>query len=131
MKVDVYRNLHKKCWSIRSVVTGRVVAHKSDATVANAKFIVQPAGRAKVLREKKKNVHAFVRGEWIETGLYIVDDVTVANVKLSLPNPYLRIEVSYNPYKMGYFYKTATEESVIDSSLVALTSQGKVYMVGV
>ena len=77
MKVDVYRNLHKKCWSIRSVATGRVVAHKSDATVANAKFIVQPAGRAKVLREKKKNVHAFIRGEWIETGLYIVDCIQV------------------------------------------------------
>jgi hypothetical protein len=32
-------------------------------SVTNAQFVVQPAGRKRVLRERKKNVHAFVRGE--------------------------------------------------------------------
>jgi hypothetical protein len=115
MRVDVYRNLHKKCWSVKSVATGRVVAHRSDVTVENASFIVRPAGRARVLREMKKNVHAFIRGEW-------------RDVWLSLPLRESPIEISYNPYRMGCFYETESGESVTHRSLVSLTSEGRVYI---
>ena len=58
-------------------------------TLVDVKFAVQPAGRAKVLRERKKNVHAFVRG-------------TVAR------NPIMAHQqvVSYNPYEMDSFFTT-------------------------
>lgn len=52
-------------------------------------FIVQPAGRAKVIREKKKNVHAFVRGY------------------LYLDNTHIQLfcwdDIYYNPYKADTF----------------------------
>ena len=63
MRVEVYWNLTRNCWSIRDVATGRIHAHADKVSVTNAQFVVQPAGRKRVLRERKKNVHAFVRGE--------------------------------------------------------------------
>ena len=58
MSIEIYFNLHKKVFSIRN--KGKVVEHATAVTVTYPKFIVQPAGRAKVLRDKVKNVHAFV-----------------------------------------------------------------------
>jgi hypothetical protein len=65
MRADVYRNLHKKCMSVRSRERrdyGKVVTHASFIRMIDCKFIVRKAGRARVLLTKKKNVHAFVRG---------------------------------------------------------------------
>ena len=65
-KIEVYRNLHRDCFSVRH--KGKVVGYLHDneqLALTNVKFVVQPAGRAKVLRENKKNVHAFVRGEYV------------------------------------------------------------------
>ena len=64
-RVEVYRNLHKNCYSVRALTgdnKGLVIDHVRSITLKDATFIVQPAGRNKVLREKRKNVHAFVRG---------------------------------------------------------------------
>jgi len=69
MNVEIYFNLHKRVFSVRH--KGRVIEHVKSAIVRRPKFVVQAAGRAKVLREKKKNVHAFVRGEWLEGGSYL------------------------------------------------------------
>jgi len=52
-RVQVYYNLHKKCLSVR--YKGIVIAHTRQIVLTDAKFHVQPAGREKVLREKKKN----------------------------------------------------------------------------
>jgi len=68
-KVEIYRNLHKKCFSIRH--KGKVVDYLYDSEeliLQDVKFAVQPAGRERVRREKKKNVHAFVRGTVIRAG---------------------------------------------------------------
>ena len=83
-KVEVYRNLHKKCWSVRQ--GGIVRFHCDTINLKDCLFVVQPAGRAKVLREKKKNVHAFVRG-------YISNECS----------PAVLDEIYYNPYKAGSF----------------------------
>jgi len=92
-KVEVYRNLHKKCWSVRQ--DGLVKFHCVQIFMRDCKFVVQPAGRAKVLREKRKNVHAFVRG-------YLWD----GNLPTDLPeieNNNIWDNISYNPYKADTF----------------------------
>jgi len=66
MRVEVYFNLPRKIWSVRDLSTGLVVDHVDEITIQDPVFVVQPAGRAKVLREGRKNVHAVVRGERIE-----------------------------------------------------------------
>ena len=66
MRVEVYFNLHRKLWSVRDLSTGLVVDHVDEIAIKDPSFAVQPAGRAKVILQGRKNVHAFVRGERIE-----------------------------------------------------------------
>jgi hypothetical protein len=64
-RVEVYRNLHKNCFSVRALngdKKGKVIDHVKSITLKEATFAVQPAGRKRVLKEKRKNVHAFIRG---------------------------------------------------------------------
>lgn len=66
MQVRVYRNLTRKCLSVQHNVPGkgwRLLCHVQSATLVNAKFLVYEKGRQRVLREGRKNVHAYVEGE--------------------------------------------------------------------
>ena len=116
MEVDVYRNLHKNVWSVRNRATGRVRQYADKFVVRNAKFIVQPAGRAKVLREQRKNVHAFVRGTYGTPHFH------------GLNRDRYSIEVSYNPYKAGSFLDTDGNEVHSSDGLVLLDMNGKAYI---
>ena len=114
-RIEVYRNLHKDCFSVRK--NGRVVKYIYDEGeylhMRDVKFVVQPAGRAKVLRERRKNVHAFVRGTYV--------------------NPMESAEAwqyraSYNPYKMDSFFTTfGGSDTPIHSAKRVTISRGKVY----
>ena len=112
MRVEVYRNLHTGTWSVRDTRTGRVVAHPSRIAVRDAQFVVRPAGRAKVLAEGRKNVHAFVRGTLVEA-----PDVL----------PEGAVEAYYNPYRFDSFVDRATEEPLVSAELVVLDVVDGVY----
>lgn len=87
--VDVYFNLHRKCWSVRDRKTRRVVAHVDHIVLSDVSFRVSAAGNARVRREGKKNVHAFARGTVAEDQLrFFVEDTAL---------------VTYNPYKFTTF----------------------------
>src|SRR6056300_391723 len=86
-KVEVYWNLHKKKWSVREA-HGRVLEHTSVIYLSDVDWVVQEGGRQRVLRESKKNVHAFARG--------VVDT--------NRENFYWHARyVTYNPYKYSSF----------------------------
>ena len=82
MKAEVYFHSTKKVFSVR--VDGRVVDHRSRLCMRNVVFKVSEAGRQRVLSEKRKNVHALVVGE-------IVESCTAGD------------EVKYNPYRNSTF----------------------------
>lgn len=66
MKVDVYWNLHRRLFSVRSrekETYGRVISHATHLGLFKPKPVVSQAGRERVLREKRKNVHAVIRGD--------------------------------------------------------------------
>ena len=105
--VEVYRNLHKKCWSVRQ--GGKVKVHTSYICLQDVKFVVQPAGREKVLREKKKNVHAFVKG-------YLISHKTINDGWRGLSIAWTKDVVTYNPYKHPYF--TCGEFEAVRAELV-------------
>jgi hypothetical protein len=100
-RVEVYYNLHKHVFSIRSMSgddRGRVIAHAKEVHLSDVGFVVQPAGRKRVLNEKRKNVHAFVRGFLLEDGSdKQVDSMT---------------EVTYNPYLFDSFVAKKTGNPV-------------------
>lgn len=58
--VQVYRNLTKKCLSVRQ--SGKICCHANNVFLKDATFVVQPAGQERVRKEKKKNVHAYIKG---------------------------------------------------------------------
>jgi len=90
MRVEVYFNLHKHTWSVRSAKTGRVILHTDKVHINKPTFVVRKSGRDRVLREGKKNVHAFVRGD-----ITVFDDFNPDYLDYTL--------VSYNPYKFDTF----------------------------
>lgn len=93
--VDVYFNLHRKVWSLKGRAQGRILAHARRLAFDNpTQFIVHPAGRERVLRERHKNVHAFVRGV-----PRILDDLE------SDPSLEGMVAVGYNPYAAGHFVR--------------------------
>jgi hypothetical protein len=78
--VYVYRNLHNGLFSVWH--KGKVLAHVPEIHLENAEFRVRESGRQKVLREKKKNVHAFV----------------VGTVSSQPPESAPSTPITYNPY---------------------------------
>mgnify|MGYP003148457167 FL=1 len=58
--VRVYRNLHKKCISVKQGTLVR--CHAENVVLKDCTFIVSEAGQARVRNEGKKNVHAFIEG---------------------------------------------------------------------
>jgi hypothetical protein len=88
---------------------GRVIKHATTLYLQNCTFIVRPAGREKVLKTKRKNVHAFIKGEEYEQ-----------------QGPYIPVRrVKYNPYKAPYF--TANDFQIESASHIKLTPDGKAH----
>ena len=98
--VDVYFNRHKSTFSIRH--KGKVIEHTDTVVIKNPRFVVNESGRNRVLREKKKNVHAFVRGEYYtkEHKLNVLDG-----------KKYWK-GIYYNPYKHGSFVYLETDKPI-------------------
>ena len=67
-RVKVYFNLQKDCLSVIDAETGLLYCHAHRVELHDAKFRVQPAGRERVIREKRKNVHAYVIGDCHDIG---------------------------------------------------------------
>jgi len=136
MRVSVYFNLHKKVWSVRAdegAEKGRVIAHAEHVTLRNARGKVSAAGRAKVLREGRKNVHAFMRGEL--AGLYAIrwgnpevitgaleDWQTMAPVCLFGARWSPVRNITYNPYKFATFVYKDDESEYTSSDWATLGS---------
>lgn len=120
MKVKVYFNLHKKCYSIKEIKTGLVVAHASQVVLTDTIYKVSETGRQRVLREKRKNVHAYVIGTYDGhmTGYRTEEDIA---------SQYLR-EGYYNPYQTETFIDRATGSKLEKSSITVMGRNGIYYI---
>ena len=109
MRVDVYWNLHKKCWSVRH--KGKVIDHRQIVHLVDVTWVVQPAGNARVRREKRKNVHAFARGTWIQ------DDMTHFYGDIATRN-----RATYNPYENTTFMRGFKGKTLTKSKYAKLAT---------
>ena len=132
-KVFVYRNLHRKCWSIRH--KDREIAHAPAVFIWDGDFQVSEAGNEKVRMERKKNVHAFV----VAGGM---DDVFVPEeTQILQPEGYElfktgliekfgqanEVQVAYNPYEMKHFSEVSCGEPIHWAETVYLNADGCVF----
>lgn len=110
MKVKVYYNLHKNCYSIVSLEKenyGKVIKHENCVPLFDAQFKVSEKGRQRVLREQKKNVHAYVVGTWVS------EFVPRLPIKLA----------TYNPYKYSSFVDAHSKKPLAKASQVLLSKR--------
>ena len=110
-KVRCYWNLHRHMWSVQDYATRRIIGHAYKVLLRDVAFTVSEAGRQRVLRDKRKNVHAFAVGyleaaDWLTFEPFRLDWQTTRRAN----DAYARFaaecgqRVSYNPYKAGHFY---------------------------
>ena len=91
-RVSVYFNLHKKIWSVRQ--SGSPVEHHTEVCLKDVRYLVQPAGRKRVVKTGVKNVHAGLSG-------YMVN---------SVPVPVVSFDITYNPFKYSTFVDVEDRE---------------------
>ncbi len=113
----VYRNLHKGGYSVRRY--GHVLYVADSLWLQGVDFKVSEAGRQRVLREKRKNVHAYCTTTFCP-GIHPSNELAPY-----MPDPPLR--VYYDPYKCGEFRvlpRDGQAYAITKAVLVALTSDG-------
>lgn len=98
MRVFVYFNLHRKLWSVRALEgsdKGRVIARSPHVLLLDATGKVSEAGRQRVLRERKKNLHAGIVGQLVslEPQAFVEGSGS---------------QITYNPYKYTSFVHANT-----------------------
>jgi len=94
LKVKVYFNLHRKLFSVVNIKTGKVIDHSYGLSLNDPEFRVQEGGRQRVLRERRKNVHAYI----------------VGHLDLAYNIPREALETTYNPYKYNSFVLKYNEQ---------------------
>jgi hypothetical protein len=117
MRVFVYFNLHRKCLSVKALEgerKGRVIAHADMVVLDNVTFKVSEAGRQRVIREQRKNVHAGVVGELQSMGI----NTTMLNIAEALYSP-----LKYNPYKFDSFVHAVNETPVRNAKRAIIASR--------
>lgn len=91
----------------------RVTEHAYQILLVNAHFKISEAGRQKVIRERRKNVHAYIIGY-------------PAHVERLHPNRFTH-SVNYNPYTGKHFH-TFDGESIHTATLVWAKSNGLILI---
>lgn len=109
-KVKVYRNLNNGLLSIVDTSTDLVLGYCEAIQLFNVTFKVSQKGRERVLKEKRKNVHAYVLG-------YVEDTVNGFNATS---------EATYNPYKYESFVDVKTKEEISQAHKVQVHMSGRI-----
>jgi hypothetical protein len=104
----IYFNLHRRCFSVKDLSTGLVIAHADTVVLRNVVTKVSEAGRQRVLREKRKNVHAGLVGEVVSLDKPAQVDV-------------FSRRASYNPYKGATFFFTDDGSACVGGSEAILS----------
>lgn len=119
MRIQVYWNLHRQQWSIRSSQLKRVIGHVDHIVLSNVTAKVSESGRKRVIREKRKNVHAYLEGT-LEKPESLSEDLYRSLT------PVTGREITYNPYKSGSFIYRDTGEEFHKSKIAVLESNRRV-----
>ena len=109
MTSDAYRNLHKACISVKEGSPKCVRRCVQQIELSDVKFVVGDAGRKRVRREKRKNVHAYVRG---------------TPKKRRRTKGLCAVEVTYDPYKYKTFVTREGKRPIHDAEFAVVRPDG-------
>jgi hypothetical protein len=115
----IYRNLRNKCFSVlkynKEKKGYRLCAHIDRAILTDVTTKVSEVGRQKVLKEKQKNVHAFMLAK------YYVPVPGDRHIVYSE-------EIYYNPYKQNTFTENKNGTTFTGCEF-ALLQDSKAYII--
>lgn len=114
--VKVYFNLHTHQFSVKDHKSGKVVAHGNNIILKNPTFKVSEAGRQRVLREQRKNVHAYVIGTYAGE-----------NEIQQLEQDFMQ-QAYYNPYKLSTFVNKETQQALHSAELAVMMDKQVYYL---
>jgi len=92
----MYRNLHKDLFSVKH--RGLVIEHTDNIEMTNVIFKVSEKGRNRVLKEKRKNVHAVLGFD----NYKLNKNIDISNM----------IEIYYDPYIYSDFVIKSTKKPI-------------------
>ena len=126
---DIYYNLHNGKWSIREVGSNLIVGHAAALTIESVTPIVREGGRQRVIKEKRKNVHAFLRGSI--RNLQGFESYKGRRKPTQPRRPKLSVKPAdtlvYNPYKGPTFFNVSKGEEFVYADIVRLSSDRSVH----
>lgn len=99
-EIRIYRNLNNGTMSIQLHTRGKgwyVAGHVKNAIVANVTFKVSESGRQRVIRDKRKNVHAWGQG------------ILIAEFDDAIACP---IDLAYDPYTNTTFVERRSQREI-------------------
>jgi hypothetical protein len=107
MQARVYYNLHRHTFSIQHRIDGRwlVRGYADEVMLRDVTFKVSEGGRQRVIREGRKNVHAYVRGTLVDQ------------------TPATPVAATYNPYKYESFVEKDTGAPIYSARFARLVSK--------
>ena len=110
--IRAYRNLNIRshvAYSLQSQKTRKVVGHLPEVYLTDAKLVVSEAGRQRVLKEQRKNVHAFA----------------VGNLEPYASRPTKGwVKIRYNPYLFDSFVLASDQTPIKSAKAVSLDAEG-------
>lgn len=120
MRVRVYRNLRRGDYSVQDAATRRVIDHRTELSLTDARFVVSEAGRQRVLATRRKNVHAFIVGE--------LDERTNSAPSYLYGDKLPGRRVRYNPTRDLTFVEDFSGTPIYAAARVHLTPGGVFYL---
>ena len=114
--VRVFKNLKHGCYSIMQ--GGKLKASARQVRLADVEFRVRESGRQRMVREQRRNVHAFAVGRLLE---YIHPSDARSMEQFEGRAVY------YNPYRFTSFVDRETEAPIASAELVQLDENGVTY----
>jgi hypothetical protein len=114
--VRVFKSLKHGCYSI--VQDGRLRASAREVRLREVEFRVREAGRQRMLRDGRRNLHAFAVGRLLD---FVHPDETRTLGEMS-GRP-----IHYDPYRFAHFIDLETLEPVKGADLVQLDERGVIY----
>lgn len=114
--VRVIRNWKHDCYTI--LQNGTPKASARQVHLADVEFRVRQSGRNKMLREKRRNVHAYAVGRLIDY-THPDEDRVIGNIRGRA--------VAYDPYRAAAFVDVETDTPVTAARVVHFAENGVFY----
>lgn len=116
---EAYYDLHDGMFSMCQ--NGLVVVHADNIWLKNCKFAVQPKGNENVRKTGVKNVHAYVRGNYLDHDIDFPSDYHSYLLSMGYKAAY------YSPKKVTSFIDYYTGEPLYEADSVVLIDKRIYY----